>query len=259
MAIPKCFSLSTLILIFTSLLLQAQPVPREGDAIVLTDERLETLLRQSQFGKHFTPGTEGAVDGLVVDTSDSTDVLALFHFIYQASEGYADRVNFTGDVSMCDAGTVSATFLEDTRRRINYFRAMAGLPANITFDTAKNMAAQEAALITAANQQLSHFPKDDFGLAAPCISDLGHDAAGDSNLAIGSYGAGSVDRYIRDDGANNAVVGHRRWLLYPRAVEMGSGSIPPADGRLAANAIYVIGDFGSRPATPEFVSWPPKG
>jgi hypothetical protein len=61
-----------------------------------------------------------------------------------------------------------------------------------------------------------------------------------------------------DPGSNNTFVGHRRWILYPPTVKIGSGSVP-ATGGPAANALWVIGGFGTRPATPAWVAWPPRG
>ena len=58
---------------------------------------------------------------------------------------------------------------------------------------------------------------------------------------------------MRDPGSNNTALGHRRWVLYPRQVEMGTGSTGNA------NDLWVIGNFGARPASPEFVAWPTAG
>ena len=40
-------------------------------------------------------------------------------------------------------------------------------------------------------------------------------------------GPAAIDRYMADDGANNAFVGHRRWLLYPGLTRTGLGIVPP--------------------------------
>ena len=46
--------------------------------------------------------------------------------------------------------------------RINYFRAMAGVGDDITFDSTYNTKAQAAALMMSANQALSHSPPADW-------------------------------------------------------------------------------------------------
>ena len=79
------------------------------------------------------------------------------------------RPCWTGDVGACDAGTTSNTLKDDTRRRVNYFRAMAGLSSTITFDATKSAKAQKAALIMAYEGELSHYPATDFP-SNPCLS-----------------------------------------------------------------------------------------
>lgn len=168
---------------------------------------------------------DGPVSGFSVDASDRNAVLAFYHEVYLASQNYAATHGWTGDVAACIAGTTSADLKEDVRRRVNYYRAMAGLPANITFTAAKNAKAQKAALIMSYEGALSHNPNVDFP-GNPCLSADGQEAASKGNLSLGSYGPGAIDGLMEDDGGNNAVVGHRRWILYSRAQEMGTGDIP---------------------------------
>jgi len=201
------------------------------------------------------------VSGFSVDVTDRNAVIALYHEVYMASQNYAAIHGWTGDVAARDAGTTSASFKEDVRRRVNYFRAMAGLPANITFDETKSAKAQKAALIMSHQGALSHYPATDFP-DNPCLSADGEEAAANGNLALGSYGPGAIDQLMEDDGDNNAVVGHRRWLLYSRAQEMGTGDIPiesPASPYSSANCVWVIGNFAATPATPPQIAWPPAG
>ena len=85
-------------------------------------------------GRGWTPGTSSptAVDGFVVDTSNRRDVLSFYQCVYTASESYASKLSWTGNVPSCIAGTTGADFKEDVRRRINFFRALVGHPADIT-------------------------------------------------------------------------------------------------------------------------------
>ncbi len=142
--------------------------------------------------------------------------------------------------------------------RINYFRAMAGVPADIQLSDVFNAKAQAAALMMSANRQLSHSPPPTW----ECYSTEGAEAAGSSNLFLGVYGWNAIDGYVRDPGSGNYFVGHRRWVLYPQTKIMGTGDIPPADGYPASNALWVFdgNTFGPRPETrEEFVAWPPPG
>ncbi|MBL9146405.1 MAG: hypothetical protein JNM99_22185 [Verrucomicrobiaceae bacterium] len=202
------------------------------------------------------PGTSSptAVDGFSVNAADRRDVLAFYNCIYTASEGYASNIAWTGNVASTIPGTTSAAFKDDVRRRVNFFRALCGLPADITFDATKSSKDQEAALMMSANNALSHTPPPSWlGYTAN-----GAEAAGASNIALGTFGPGSVNAYMRDDGSNNTVVGHRRWILYSRAQEMGTGDIPFNGSYNAANALWVIGNFKAAP-TPAFTTWPNEG
>ena len=204
----------------------------------------------------WTPGTGSPTTaaGFVVDPTNRTDALAFYQTVYTASENYAANMAWTGSVADGVAGTTSAAFKEDVRRRINFYRALSGLPANITFDTTKCAKDQEAALMFARNGQLSHTPPATWIY----YTTNAYDAANAGNIALGTYGPGSVDAYMRDDGSNNIIVGHRRWLNYSRAQVMATGDVPAEATYNRANAIWVIGDFKAAPA-PKFVAWPNRG
>ena len=189
--------------------------------------------------------------GLSVDSQNREAVVSFYRGAYQASENVEPK--FTGNLSTCDPGTTSAVFKLAILRRINWFRAMAGLPGDIVLDDALNQKCQAAALIMAAQGSLSHFPPSNWA----CHTPVGEEAAGAANLHLFSgsnLNASVVDGYIEDPGQFNDVVGHRRWLLYTRQRVMGTGSVT---GNFSANAIWVIGQFGNGPARNH--SWPPAG
>jgi hypothetical protein len=204
----------------------------------------------------WTPGTgsPNAVDGLAVDSTNRTDVLAFYNCIYTASEGFAANLAWTGNVAGCVPGTTGAVFKDDTRRRINFYRALVGLPGDITFNALKSSKDQDAALMMSSNGTIDHNPPNTWS----CYTATGAEAAGASNLALGSYGPNAVNGYMVDPGPGNQIVGHRRWLLYSRAQEMGTGDIPQNGGFAAANALWVIGNPKPAP-TPQFVAWPNRG
>ena len=204
----------------------------------------------------WTPGTANpsAVAGFVVDPLNRTDVLSFYNCIYPASENYAANIAWTGSVAACVPGTTSAAFKDDVRRRINFYRALSALPADITFNATKSSKDQEAALMMSANTALSHTPP----VGWLCYTANGAEAAGASNIALGSYGPAAVDGFMRDSGGGNQVVGHRRWFHYSRASVMGTGDIPGDGASPRSNAIWVIGDFKPAPA-PQFVAWPNRG
>ncbi len=200
--------------------------------------------------------TDGAPLGsLRVDTRKREESRALYRAIYASSEGVAS--GFTGDVDGGQAGTTSREFRDAIARRVNYFRAMAGVPADVTFDDDLSRRAQLAALMMSANGELSHVPPKTWR----CYSDDGAQAAGKSNLNMDD-GPGAIDGYIEDFGDSNGFVGHRRWALYSAAGVMGTGDVDRQGKHPAANALYTInaGSFRSNPALREgFVAWPPPG
>jgi hypothetical protein len=204
----------------------------------------------------WSPGTSSptAVSGFTVNTADRRDVLAFYQCIYRASESYAADMAWTGSVDSGVAGTTSATFKDHVRRRINYYRALVALPADIVFDATSSAKDQEAALLFAANNAISHTPPNTWTYYTANAAE----AAASSNIAIGTFGPGSVNAYIRDDGSNNIVVGHRRWLHYSRAQQMGTGDVPADGAHSPANAIWVSGNFKAAP-TPSFIAWPNAG
>jgi hypothetical protein len=182
-----------------------------------------------------------------VDRFTRQAVVDLYNTVYLPALSTAHE--WSGSVPGCHAGTTSAAYLEDTMNMVNFFRAMVGLPAALPHVAAKDVKSQEAALMMTANNSLSHFPPTSWA----CYTIDGAEAAGQSNLALGISGAAAIALYIADPGAGNTALGHRRWILYPRQTEMGSGSTD------RSNALWVIGNFGSRPLNPEFVAWPPDG
>ena len=219
---------------------------------------LAVLVTQAQ---GWTPGTgsANAISGFVVDTNNRRDVQAYYLTVYNASESYASHLGWTGSVINGVPGTTASSFKDDVRRRINFYRGLVGLPADITFDAtalspSKSLKDQDAALMFSKNNTLSHTPPSTW----TNYTANGATAAGNSNIALGTYGPGSIDAYIRDDGSNNTIVGHRRWLVYSRAADMGTGDVPKDGSYLPANALWVITDFKAAP-TPQFVSWPNSG
>ncbi|MBL0141450.1 MAG: VCBS repeat-containing protein [Betaproteobacteria bacterium] len=175
-------------------------------------------------------------------------------------------MGFTGSIAGCTPGTISTAFKEWSITRVNYFRAMSGLPGNITLDTdaTRESEQQAAAVLFAANANLSHAPANPPFATCPGLitSPSGYNAASKSNIAWASGSSAFDDvvpRYIDDNGAGNELLGHRRWILYPPQTSMAIGSTPSASG--GGNALRVLETslWGSRPATPNGVAWPSNG
>ena len=203
---------------------------------------------------------------ITIDASDREAVVAGFHQYYLGTEDFADHVGWTGSLSACNPGTLSAEFHSDVETRINYFRAMAGVVADIELDPALNAASQEAALMMARNRNLSHTPPSTW----QCYTAAGYDAAFNGNLSLGfngaNYGPEAVVSQMRDAGAGNTEVGHRRWLIYSRAPQyFGNGSIPPTPDPsdpatlISSSVFWVIGTNRIPAVAPSRIAWPPAG
>jgi uncharacterized protein YkwD len=206
---------------------------------------------------HGNDGTnQSAASGFSINIASREIVRNWFLAVYNAAED--PTMDWQGDYGTCEAGTTTANFRALVALRINYFRAMAGVPAAITLDDDYNKAAQEAALMMSANNSLDHNPPPTWS----CYTQAGGDAAGSANLALGVSGPEAIRGYIEDPGLYNGEVGHRRWLLYPQTQQMGTGDVPGTSTNWPANATQVVDpNFGGpRPATRDgFVSWPPPG
>jgi len=184
-----------------------------------------------------------------IDTGSRSEVVARWN------DTYFDNTPFswTGDIANCRAGDTPEAFKRAVLKRLNYYRAMAGLPGNVVLDLALSAKAQQTALMMDAADSLSHVPSTSW----PCYGADGAEAAGKSNLAYSSFpnrGVSILDGYITDRGANNFVVGHRRWILYSQLAVIGSGDVPQA------NALWILGPGTTGPAAAKIgVPWPPQG
>jgi hypothetical protein len=196
--------------------------------------------------------------GLVMDTRDREAVRVFFNGAYSLPEA---PMNWTGSYVTGDAGSVSAAYLDSALLRLNWFRAMAGVPANITFLPANNAKDQAAAMLMSVNNQLSHFPPSTWkGYNA-----VAADAAGHSNMGLVA-GVDGINANIYDPGEPNYIVGHRRGVLYPQNQVMGFGAVPGGTvngvSNSPAHALWVYDDNFSAPrptVRDDFVAWPPAG
>ncbi len=184
-----------------------------------------------------------------VDLTARDAAQKLYEDYYMLSKSESSDIAWSGDEPSCNAGDVPQNTMDKIFTRIDYFRKAAGLNNTITENETKSKKAQQAALMMKSNGTLDHFPPESW----KCYSTAGKDGAG-SSLLTQTRNAEAVDSYMRDAGAANGPVGHRRWLLWPKLQELGVGNTNNT------NAIWVLGNGGTPPVdAPEFISWPPKG
>jgi hypothetical protein len=194
---------------------------------------------------------------LSVNGASREEVRQFYNAIYPASDGIS--IDSSANVADCDPGTNSAAFQDAVLLRINWFRAMSGIPADVSFSASENAASQAGALMISANTNLQHIEIPD---TWECFSVSGTNAAAVSDLALGLNGPDAITGYMWDYGSENAQVPHRRWLIYPQTQVMATGDVPAEGKNLAANATWVedANVHGDRPPTAfPFVAWPPPG
>jgi uncharacterized protein YkwD len=225
--------------------------------VAAASTRSTTLHSQTAITTYvYLPLIQYSTGELAVNPQSREDSLNFYLDHYVAWENAA--ANWNGDHNSCNPGSTSPDFRNAVLHRVNYFRAMAGVPAKVTLKDEYNAKAQAAALMMSVNNQLNHDPPASW----QCYSDAGHEGAGNSNLYLGVYGWNAITGYMRDPGSGNYFVGHRRWILYPQTQEMGTGDIPNTGSHAPANALWVFDSnlWGPRPTTrDEFVAWPPRG
>lgn len=175
-------------------------------------------------------------------------------------------MGFTGSVASCQPGTIGIAYKEFTISRVNYYRALSGLPGNVTLDTdaVREVQQQSAAVLFSANQRLSHNPAlepANFPLC-PSLTAPADAAAASSNLGL-AFGNPALDdmipRFMDNAGTGNEPAGHRRWILYPPQSSMTVGATPTTASAWGASVLRVFNAFTTRPATPNGVAWPPAG
>ena len=192
---------------------------------------------------------EITVTGNVYDAEARAKVLKDYQENYLDQALTSTQIKWTGNEDNCQPGDTDAKVKELVLKRVNYFRRLAGLPDNIVMNSEKSKKCQEAALIVKANRSANHFPPK----SSKCYTEDGASAAGKSNLTLGVPGPKAITAYMNDHGVKTA--GHRRWILYPKLKEVGTGDTG------GSNALWVIGDeYKDYPKDmPEFISWPPPG
>lgn len=263
--------------------------------LLLVGTAMCLFLGGSGLAEAWEPGTYPASPqrmhstGFYVNNQDRNDVVAFWHAVYQASEGYEKRINWTGNYSG-NNGTVSDAFVADVERRLNYFRAMCGVNSSVSVSsgstvtieptdafkpsssTLKSSASQDAALMlvrnynpsTGSDPALTHNPPSHLtGWSAAAWN-----ANSKGNFAFGLYGPGAITEYMVEQLSSstltsswNSLVGHRRWNLFPRATRFATGDQPGSSvAKPPTNVFYVLqkpGEILDRPSG--FVAYPPAG
>ena len=241
-------------LLLSSVALQAalQPTPWQP-ADVQLDQVLTRSASESTLSFQIK-AIAAPTSALTLDTSSRRASRNFYNAIYPVSDGIDSGWN--GSIANGIPGTTTQEFQDAIVLRINWLRALAGVPAVITLNPTWNALDQQAALMGASNNNISHNPPTSW----INYTAGGAQAAGSSNLSLGQFGPDAMTGYVSDGGSNNTVAGHRRWLLYPPTKRMGTGDVPATSGHYSANALWIFDTANPYPTVRDgFVAWPPKG
>ena len=175
-----------------------------------------------------------------------------YNEMYLASSITTSELAWTGNVGACIEGTISQAALDKCILRLNYFRKICGLSYNITLNPAWLADNQRIALMCSANNALSHTPPTTWS----CYTAAGAASAGKSNLALGLHSANAITGWMQDYGTGNEKAGHRRWILFSRALQFGMGSTNNAAAMQCIDDSHLSDPLPFN--SPEYVSYPPK-
>jgi len=126
------------------------PAPPDPPVVPLPPE----FQQAPRAAKAFATGDFGALD-----LSDRQLSAAFYRSVFTASEN--TEIDWTGEVGSCMPGDTSDGFKDAVLTRVNWYRAMAGVPDTVVFQTGAGSyseKAQDAALIMSSNNLLSHSP-----------------------------------------------------------------------------------------------------
>ena len=159
------------------------------------------------------------------------------------------------------AGRITPEAEESALALVNFMRSIAGLE-NVETDPLYSLRAQNAALVLAGNDALSHAPVQPDGMGDD-IYQSGYIGASMSNIAKFNWMHSGilldgVKYFARDDGEFNlSVLGHRRWLLDPQMKKTGFGLANAQSG----NSFVVMHavDGSNAGAAWDYVPWPAAG
>lgn len=133
------------------------------------------------------------------------------------------------------AGALKAGYIQDAVNAANFFRYIAGLPADLASTAELNTSAQHGAVLLAASGVLSHTPAQPADMDSQWY-DKAKSSTSTANIYASMGYAGNIVRssiisYMDDsDTGNIDRAGHRRWLLNPALQHVGAGQAEGSKG-----------------------------
>ncbi len=196
-----------------------------------------------------------------VEYHTEEEVRAMYHQLNLGVEvpiSYAVTPDLSG---LSYSGRLSNASLEYGLNILNFVRYLAGLSYDITLNEDYITATQDASLVFAGNDGISHYPTEPRGINSD-IYNSGYTAAAQSNLSAGfnTLFDSIVHAYMADSDAYNlSRLGHRRWILNPSLQETGFGFTYPrttTSTYSAYSAMHIMGEGYNDPHNVSGVVWP---
>src|ERR1044072_95459 len=126
-------------------MIEARPPATPGDPPPARTPEEVTRLPRRSITKH------GPTGPFTVNIARREEGRKFFNTVYAASEGFS--LGGPANLATCTPGTTDAAFRDLVALRINYFRAMAGVPAAIVFDSTFSTKDQSAALMVSGAEK----------------------------------------------------------------------------------------------------------
>ena len=157
-------------------------------------------------------------------------------------------------------GLLSDGNLTDALNTVKFIRYISGVSDNIYISSRYSTYAQQTAMISYANNCISHTPVIPENMNLMLANQAAENCA-KCNLA--KYYAPDVslnhviiDGWMDDSDPNNiSVLGHRRWILNPNLSTTGFGVVTDSVSTYASMYVHGTGNFDS---SQTFVCWPAK-
>ena len=196
---------------------------------------------------------------LAVSNPTKEQIKAKWQEIFYTTDIYSETPSVNAPY---DAGALSDEYLESGETYLNYIRYIAKLP-DIQLAAALNENAQYGAVLLAAIDTLTHYPSQPSDMSDEFYQQ-GYNATTSSNISMrGGYLdyeclISSIQGCMDDNGTNNLdALGHRRWLLNQRLLNVGFGQAE-ADS-YSQYIVTKVFDRSGANINYDFVSWPASG
>ena len=164
-------------------------------------------------------------------------------------------------IGCTSVGSLTEAAQQEALDYLNFLRWIAGLNP-VTRSPLYSLRSQNAALLLAANDEISHSPDQpaqmDDALYESALLGTSQGNLAKFNWMRPEILLDGVEYFARDDGSMNlTVLGHRRWLLNPAMAETGFGLANAASG-MSYVVMYAVDEGGS--SIPwDRVCWPAQG